>query len=98
MVEKRFAGILGRVALSVIFAGIFYTGWMAVAIPITKSGFGELVVQAVMWILAPIVTGLGFAVGLKIFELLSSSYKTGFWEMCIWSQARIKKEAAKNNV
>jgi hypothetical protein len=68
---------------------------MAAAIPITKSGFGGSAVQAVMWILAPIVTGLGFAAGLKIFELLSSSYKTGFWEMCIWSQARIKKKLRK---
>ncbi len=87
MTKKRLVAVLGRVAPSVIFAGVFYTGWMAVAIPITKSGFGGSAAQAVMWILAPIVTGLGFAAGLKIFELLTSSYKTGFWEIYMWSLA-----------
>jgi len=87
MTKKSLAGILGRIALSVIFAGIFYTGWMAVAIPITKSGFGGLAVQAIMWILAPIVTGLGFAAGLKVFELLPSTNKTSFWEIYKWSLA-----------
>jgi hypothetical protein len=79
MTKKRLEGILGRISLSFIFVGIFYIGWMVVAIPITKSGFGGTVVHILMWILTPIITGLGFAAGLKIFELLSSSYKTGPW-------------------
>ena len=66
MTIKRLLGVLVRVALSVIFAGIFYIGWMAIALPTFKSGFGGLVVKAVIWILAPILTGLGFAVGPKI--------------------------------
>jgi hypothetical protein len=74
MAKKRLAIVSGRVVLSVIFAGIFYTGWMVIAIPITKSGFGGSAVHVLIWILAPIVTGLGFAAGPKIFELLSSSY------------------------
>ena len=35
---KRFFGLLVRIIISVVFAGIFYTGWMAVAIPVLKSG------------------------------------------------------------
>lgn len=75
MTIKRVLGVLVRVALSVIFAGIFYIGWMAIALPTYKSGFGGLVVKAVIWILAPILTGLGFAVGSKIFELLPATDK-----------------------
>jgi len=45
MTIKRLLGVLARVALSVIFAGIFYIGWMAIALPTYKSGFGGLVVR-----------------------------------------------------
>lgn len=86
MTRKRLLGILVRVALSVIFAGIFYIGWMAIILQTYKSGNG-LVVKAVIWILAPILTGLGFAVGSKIFELLPSNDKTRFWETYLWCLA-----------
>ncbi len=87
MTIKRLLGVLVRVALSVIFAGIFYIGWLAIALPTFKSGFGGLVVKAVIWILAPILTGLGFAVGPKIFELLPFTDKTRFWETYKWCLA-----------
>jgi pimeloyl-ACP methyl ester carboxylesterase len=81
---KRLFGIVVKVALSVLFAGLFYTGWMVVAIPTVKSGFGGVVVKAVLWIIAPIVTGLGFAVGTKIFELLPTAKKSPFWVTYKW--------------
>ncbi len=84
---KRFVGVLLRVGVSVIFAGIFYIGWMAIAIPTIKSGFGGFVFRGVIWIIAPIITGLGFAVGSKIFELLPYTDKTGFWETYKWCLA-----------
>ena len=62
--------VVARVVLSILLAGIFYTGWMAVAIPTIKAGFGGLIVKVMLWILAPIITGFGFALGPKIFELL----------------------------
>ena len=72
MTMKRFLGIVTRVVMSILLAGVFYTGWMVVAIPTIKSGFGGLVVKAILWVLAPIVTGFGFALGPKIFDLLVS--------------------------
>ncbi len=89
MTIKRLLGVLVRVALSVIFAGIFYIGWMAIAIPTIKSELGGLfvIVKAVIWILAPIITGLGFAVGPKILELLPFTDKTRFWETYKWCLA-----------
>jgi len=89
MTTKRLLGILVRVGLSVIFAGIFYIGWLAIAIPTLKQEFGGLFVfvKAVIWILAPIVTGLGFAAGSKIFELLPGTDKSRFWETYKWCLA-----------
>lgn len=89
MTIKRLVGVLLRVALSVIFAGIFYIGWMAIAIPTIKSELGGLFVfvKAAIWIIAPIITGLGFAVGSKIFELLPYTDKTRFWETYKWCLA-----------
>lgn len=48
MTKKRLVIVSGGVALSIIFPCIFYIVWMVVAIPITKSDFGGLVVQALM--------------------------------------------------
>ena len=94
MTKNRLPGGLGRVALSVIFAGIFFIGWLVFAILTFRSGFGgkaafgSLIVRSIItsliWILAPILTGLGFAVGSKIFELLSATGKTSLWKNYMW--------------
>ena len=86
MTERRLLAIVARVVLSVLLAGVFYTGWMAVAIPTTKSEFGGLAVKAILWILAPIVTGFGFALGPKTFDLLSPAVgNNSFWKVYKWS-------------
>jgi hypothetical protein len=84
---KRLLGLLARVALSLLFAGIFYCVWMAIAIPAFKSGFAGLIVKATLWVLAPIITGLGFAVGLKIFEFLPTTDKCQFRRTYKWCLA-----------
>ena len=73
MTERRLLAVVARAVLSVLLAGVFYIGWMAVAIPTIKSGVGGLAVKAMLWILAPIVTGFGFALGPKTFDLLSTA-------------------------
>jgi len=88
MVNRKLLAIVTKVALSVLFAGVFYTGWMVVAIPTIKSGFGGLVVMIMLWILAPIITGFGFALGPKIFDLISSeANKSSFWTTYKWCLA-----------
>ena len=87
MAMRKLLGVLARVALSLLFAGIFYFGWMAVAIPTLKSGFGGLMAKVVLWILAPVVTGLGFAVGATVFGLLSMTEKGRFWRTYKWCLA-----------
>lgn len=91
MKMKRFLGIVIRVVMSILFAGVFYTGWMAVAILTIKSGFGGLAVKTIFWFLAPIVTGFGFALDLKIFDLLmpktDKSYFGKTYKWCLASCA-----------
>ncbi|MFC1634683.1 hypothetical protein ACFL5Z_07550 [Planctomycetota bacterium] len=88
MTIRRLLVILARVVLSVFLAGIFYTGWMAVAIPTIKSELGGLVVKALLWILAPIITAFGFALGPKAFDLMSSAAdRSFFWTTYKWCLA-----------
>lgn len=79
----RLSGIFTRVVLSVFFAGIFYIGWMAVAIPVLKSDL-DMPIRIVFWMLAPIVTGFGFAAGHKTSELFVTAEKSHFGKLCMW--------------
>ena len=86
MTARGLLAITLRVARSVLFAGVFYTGWMAVAIPTIKSGFGGLVVKVLLWIVAPAITGFGFALGPAVFDLLSpAAHEHSFWKTYKWS-------------
>ncbi len=88
MTTRRLLAIVARVALSILLAGVFYTAWMAVAIPTIKAGFGGWIVKAVLWFLAPIVTGFGFALGPKVSELLSpAARKSSLWKLYKWCLA-----------
>ena len=85
MTARGLLAIVARIALSVLFAGVFYTAWMAVAIPTIKSGFGGLAVKAMLWILAPFVTGFGFALGPKTFDQFSpAASKSSFGNTYKW--------------
>jgi len=82
---KCLFGLLVRIIVSVIFAGIFYTGWLAVAIPVLKSG--PLFAKALCWLLAPVVTAAGFASGTAIFELLPGTRKSKPRDIVLWPLA-----------
>ena len=82
---KCLFGLFVRVMISVVFAGIFYAGWLAVALGVLKSG--PLVAKALWWLLAPVVTAAGFAVGLAIFELLPGTRKSRRRDIVLWPLA-----------
>ena len=82
---KCLFGLFVRVIISVAFAGIFYVGWMAVAIPILKSG--PLFAKALCWLSAPLITGIGYTTGLAIFELLPGTRKSKFRDIVLWPLA-----------
>jgi hypothetical protein len=74
-----------KVIVSLAFAGVFYTFWMAVAISVFKSGEHSSVLDAVLWLSAPAITAAGFAAGIAIFDRLSRSRKPGFLNAFKWS-------------
>ena len=82
---KCLFGLFVRVMISVVFAGIFYVGWLAVAVPVLKSG--PLFARALCWLSAPAVTGAGFAVGIAIFELLPGTRKSRPRDIILWPLA-----------
>jgi hypothetical protein len=92
MSRKCFFGLFVRTIVSVIFAGIFYTGWMAIAIPILKSG--PLFAKALCWLSAPVVTASGFACGIAIFELLPGTRKSKSRDIILWPLASCSIGAA----
>ena len=83
---RLLCGVLIRVILSVVFAGIFYTGWMAVAILAFESGLDSLILKAIIWLTAPVATAAGFTTGVAIFELLpGTGEKSKFLSIFKWS-------------
>ena len=81
MNSKSLLAVVVRVACSLIFAGIFYTGWMAVAIGAFKRGIDNVVVEVVLWLCAAVVTGAGFAVGVA---LLPGARRSKFVDIYKW--------------
>jgi hypothetical protein len=85
---RLLCGVFVKVILSVIFAGIFYTAWMAVSIIEFRSGLDSIVLKIFLWLIGPIVTALGFATGIVISErVLRSREKSKFLNIFKWSLA-----------
>ena len=84
---RMLSRIVIRVIISVVFAGIFYTGWMAIAIPVLKTENTGIILKTVIWLAAPVVTALGFTTGVFIFELLPDTGKSKFLNIFKWSLA-----------
>lgn len=75
-----------RLVFSVAFAGIFYTGWLAVAISLFKSDMlGNPAIKAIFLLTAAPITAAGFATGIMALELLSRSRTTKFLDIFKWS-------------
>jgi hypothetical protein len=79
---RSLTGALTRVVVSLLFAGLFYTGWLAVFLGAFKNSTGPA--KAVWWMIAPVVTAAGFAVGLMVSERLTQPRREGFIRMFIW--------------
>ncbi len=73
---------LALVSVSILVAGVFHIGWLAAFIPAAKSGV--MLLKIFGWISAPIVTTLGYAVGLFVGERLLNQRKTNFLRVFVW--------------
>jgi hypothetical protein len=82
---KCLLGLFARVIVSVAFAGVFYVGWMAISIPVLKSG--SSFAKALCWLTGPYITAIGFICGIVIFEMLPGTRKSKSNDIFIWPLA-----------
>jgi len=73
---------LTKIILSLLFAGVFYFAWMA-SFLLTAS-LDSAVLEVSLWLLAPVITALGFTVGMFAFERLTKTGNTGFFRLFVW--------------
>lgn len=71
-----------RIASSVLFAAIFYIGWMAIFIPAFKTG--SSLIRGIAWLSAPVVTAAGFTTGIWIAERLIATRRASFSRIFAW--------------
>ena len=77
--------VLLRLASSLLGAVVFYAAWMAAFITVTRSG--SVVAETILWLLAPVMTAAGFAVGITVAERLTKREKSSFIRIYVWPLA-----------
>ena len=70
------------IGLSVVGGVIFFGLWMVAAIP--AAGSQNEFVNTILWILAPIITAVGFAAGAYLPERKLFDSQTRFVKVLIW--------------
>ena len=73
---------LSLVVASVLMAGVFHIGWLAVFIPAAKSGVMALKILG--WMSAPVITALGYTTGVWWGERLLTTRKIDFLRTFVW--------------
>ena len=71
-----------RLVSSLLGAGLFYLAWMAAFLVATRSG--SVAAETVLWLLAPVITAAGFAVGITVAERLAKNERTSFIRIYVW--------------
>jgi len=73
---------LGRVAASLLGAAVSYSAWLAVFL-LTVKERGSIW-EALLWLLSPLATALGFAAGVSVAERLAGDRRSSFGRLLIW--------------
>ncbi|MDO8886642.1 hypothetical protein [Candidatus Oleimmundimicrobium sp.] len=71
-----------KVFMSLFFGGIFYADWLVAFLLFLKADSSFL--EIIGWLLAPVVTALGFTVGIKLFDFLAKEKKEKFFHIYKW--------------
>jgi hypothetical protein len=74
--------ILAKVSLSLLLGGIAYLAWMATFIFVSKKNIP--IVETPLWLLAPVVTAIGFTLGIMIIERPINPSVRGFLHIYWW--------------
>ena len=75
-------GVVLRVASSLLGAGVFYVAWMASFLAVTGSD--SVITETVLWLLAPVMTAAGFAVGVNVADGLVKKRRPSFIRIYVW--------------
>ncbi|NIS83175.1 MAG: hypothetical protein GTO14_23905 [Anaerolineales bacterium] len=73
-----------RVVVSSVLGSVFYLIWMALFLLAAPEG-GFL--EGFLWLIAPVVTGLGFAIGVRLFDTWTGTEKGSFQRLLLWPLA-----------
>ena len=73
---------LVKVTLSVLCACAAYATWLAIVL--LSKDFAGPVLRTVFWVAAPVVTAVGFAVGMVLHEHIARVTGTTFWKTLLW--------------
>lgn len=79
---RSLQGALARIACSLLCAGIFYFAWMAAFLLATRLRSPTM--ETILWLLAPVITAAGFALGIVIPERITRDGKSDFLRIFIW--------------
>jgi len=72
---------LARILTSTLFGGLSYSIWLAVFLLSSPDGG---LFEAILWLVAPIITAVGFALGIIVFDHFGRMAGTPFLRLLSW--------------
>ncbi len=79
---RRLWGALIRTAVSLLCAGVFYSAWLAVFL--LAARLDNQAVEAILRLLAPVITAAGFTAGIATLEHLTGDNRPELLRIFIW--------------
>ncbi len=71
-----------RVIVSLFCAGISYSVWLATFL--LTAHLDSRIAAIIRWLLAPVMTAMGFAMGVMVSERLTGASRVRFWRIFVW--------------
>ena len=72
---------LARILTSTLFGGLFYSTWLSVFLLLSPDGVG---LETALWLVSPIITAIGFASGIIVYNHFSRSARLPFIKLVSW--------------
>jgi len=83
MINRQYLNrLLVKTLVSILGAGVTYFVWMGVFLLV--SPFDNAILEAIMWVSAPIVTAAGFTVGIYLMERRRGEQSASFVRILVW--------------
>jgi hypothetical protein len=80
--HRKHLGVLIKLASSILGAAVCYLGWLAVFL--LTDQWDSAVWALALWLLAPVVTAIGFAAGVVLVERRMVHDRALFWRVYPW--------------